>query len=57
MRFWKVAPRMVSGRNRVGVEEDGLRAVPGGTGFRGMKKGVLGAGATRGEGMVPGHER
>jgi hypothetical protein len=57
MRLWKVVPRMVSGRNRVGVEAEGLRAVPGGTGFRGMKKGVLGAGAFRGEDMVPAHER
>ena len=48
---------MVSGRNRVGVEEDWLRAVPGGTGFKGMKKGVFGAGAFKGEGMVKGHER
>jgi hypothetical protein len=48
---------MVSGRNRVGVEDDGLRAVPGETGFRGMKKGVLGAAATLGEGMALGHKR
>jgi len=54
MRLWKVEPRIMSGRNRVGVDEDGLRGDPGGIGLRGMKKGVLGAGIFGGEGIIKG---
>lgn len=54
MRLWKVVSRIVRGRNSVGVEAEGFTAEPGGIGLAGMKKGVLGAGALRGEGMLAG---
>jgi len=52
MRLWKVVPRTVRGRKRVGVEHEGSTGAPGGMGLEGKKKGVFGAGALRGEDIV-----